>query len=70
LVTIVAAVLAALAWRAIAAVQGRSLTRWLATGLVERSAAQVSGPLVAVVLAWFALAVVAVVVLVGGPPAT
>ncbi|HEX5332763.1 MAG TPA: hypothetical protein VFW79_08970 [Cellulomonas sp.] len=70
LVIVGAAVLAALAWRAIAAVQGRSLVRWLATGLVERSVAQVSGPIVAVVLAWFALAVVAVVVLVGGPPGT
>ncbi|PVU81096.1 hypothetical protein DDP54_17195 [Cellulomonas sp. WB94] len=70
LVAVVAAVLAALAWRAIAAVQRRSLTRWLATGLVERSVIQLSGPLVAVVLAWIVLAVVAVVVLVGGPPGT
>lgn len=70
LVVVVAAVLAALAWRSIAAVQRRSLDRWLATGLVERSVAQVSGPLVAVVLAWVALAVAAVVVLLGGPPGT
>ena len=68
MVAIVAALLASLAWRAIAAVQGRSLARWLATGLVERTASQVSAPLVVVVLAWFALAVVAIVVLVGGPP--
>jgi hypothetical protein len=67
-VAVVAAVLASFAWRAIAAVQGRSLARWLATGLVERSVVQLSWPLVAVVLVWCALAVLAVVILVGGPP--
>ena len=67
-VAVVAAVLASFAWRAIAAVQRRSLARWLATGLVERSVVQLSWPLVAVVLVWCALAVLAVVVLVGGPP--
>jgi hypothetical protein len=68
LVAVVAAVLASVSWRAIAVVQRRSLARWLATGLVQRSVVQLSWPLVAVVLVWCALAVLAVVVLVGGPP--
>ncbi|HEY5554619.1 MAG TPA: hypothetical protein VIK43_06805 [Cellulomonas sp.] len=68
MVTIVAAVLASFIWRAIAAVQRRSLARWLETGPVERSVVQLSWPLAAVVLVWCVLAVLAVVVLVGGPP--
>ena len=68
MVAVVAAALASFAWRAIAAVQRRSLTRWFVTGLVQRSVVQLSWPLVAVVLVWCALAVLAVVVLAGGPP--
>jgi hypothetical protein len=68
MVTIVAAVLASFIWRAIAAVQRRSFARWLDTGLEERSVVQLSWSLAAVVLVWCVLAVLAVVVLAGGPP--
>ncbi|MGV8977522.1 MAG: hypothetical protein ACOH17_05710 [Cellulomonas sp.] len=68
MVAVAAAVLASFASRAIAAVQRRSLARWLATGLVERSVVQLSWSLVAAVLVWLALAALAVAVLVAGPP--